>query len=173
MLVIDFSDPNDPFSLIAEALFRSFIEDGSIVIEDQSLDEILLEYKALMAHMQTAEQEFHRIPDHRSILWKRANSEHSEGTPEMAITLYALWIEHSVNGSLVSALQRKGYDLEIIDLIIREVNLRAKITKLWHIAGLDPLEDADVTLVGQIAEARIAFVHYKWAGYDIAADQCR
>ena len=31
---VDFNDPGEPFTPIAEALFRSFIEDGSI-IEDE------------------------------------------------------------------------------------------------------------------------------------------
>jgi hypothetical protein len=42
---------------------------------------------------------------------------------------------------------------------------------MWRISGLDPLEDADVILIGQIMEARNGFVHYKWTGHDEVADE--
>lgn len=164
----DFSEPDDPIGQIMECVFRSFIEDGSIIIEDQSPDEIILEYKALAAHMLAAETELRNIPDHRSVLWQRAKDEYVNGTPEIAITFCALWIEHVVNGNLVAGLQRKGYGLDIISPLIRELKLKTKITALWHIAGFEPLPDADISLIDQVSQARNAFVHYKWSGYNEA-----
>jgi hypothetical protein len=171
MHTVDFSDPNEPFAPIMEALFRSFIEDGSIIIEDQSPDDIILEYKALLALMLAEETRLQRIPDHQSTLWRRAESEYVNGALEIAVTLYALWIEHVVNNDVMIGLQRKGYDPEIIDLLIRRINIEEKAVKLWCAAGFEPLSGPDISLIGQITEARNAFVHYKWKGYDEATDR--
>jgi hypothetical protein len=166
----DFSESDDLLlRRIMECVFRSFIEDGSIIIEGQSPDEIILEYKALTAHMLVTEAELRHTPDHRSVLWRRAKDEYVNGSPEIAITFYALWIEHEVNGDLVAGLQRKGYGLDIINPLIRELKLKTKITALWHIAGFEPLSDADISLIDQVSQARNAFVHYKWSGYNEAA----
>ena len=153
---------------MVECVFRSVIEDGSIIIGDQSPDEIILEYKALAAHMLATETELRHAADHRSILWQRAKNEYVNGSPEIAITFCALWVEHVVNGNLVAGLQRKGYSLDIINPLIRELKLRTKITALWHIAEFEPLSDADISLIDQISQARNAFVHYKWSGYNDA-----
>jgi hypothetical protein len=155
---------------IVEGVFRSFIEDGSIIIGDQSPDEIILECKALAAHMLASNTELRRITDHRSILWLRAKDEYVNGSPEIAITFYALWIEHVVNGNLIAGLQRKGYGLDTINPLIRELKLRTKITALWHIAGFEPLSEADISLIDQVSQTRNAFVHYKWSSYDEATD---
>jgi hypothetical protein len=171
MLTVDFSDPNDPFVPIMESLFRSFIEDGSIIIKDQPSDDIILEYKALLALMLAEETRLQRIPDHQPTLWQRAESEYAKGTPEIAVTLYALWIEHVVNNDVMIGLQRKGYDPEIIDLLIRRINIEEKATKLWRAAGFEPLSGPDISLIGQITEARNAFVHYKWKSYNEATDR--
>jgi len=168
---IDFTNPHEPFTPIVEALFRSFIEDGSIVIEDQSPDEIILEYKAHLAIMIAEGTELHHVPDHRSTLWQHAESECDNGNPEIALTLYALWIEHVVNGNLTAGFQRKGYDPDVINLLIRRLNIDEKITKLWRAAGFEPLSNADTSLISRIMETRNAFVHYKWKGYDETTDQ--
>jgi hypothetical protein len=168
---VDFSDPDDPFGRVAESVFRSFIEDGSIIIGDEPPDEIILIYKALLVEMLAANVELHRIADHRLLLLERAKDESASGTPEIAITFYALWIEHVANGNLVAGLQRKGYDLDVINPLIRELKLRTKLTALWSMAGFDPLSDADLALVDQISQARNAFVHYKWGGHNESVDQ--
>jgi hypothetical protein len=170
---VDFNDPGEPFTPIAEALFRSFIEDGSIIIEDQSPDEIILEYKAHLAMMFAEDTELHHVPDHRSNLWRRAENECDNGDPQIAVTLYALWIEHVVNGNLMAGFQRKGYDPDVISLLIRRLNIEEKTTKLWRAAGFEPLSSADASLISQIMETRNAFVHYKWKGYDETSDQSR
>jgi hypothetical protein len=168
-----FNDPGEPFTPIAEAIFRSFIEDGSIIIGDQPPDEIILEYKAHLAMMLAEDTELHHVPDHRSTLWRRAENEYDNGDPQIAVTLYALWIEHVVNGNLMAGFQRKGYDPDVINLLIRRLNIEEKTTKLWRAAGFEPLSSADASLISQIMEARNAFVHYKWRGYDETSDRSR
>ena len=102
-------------------------------------------------------------------LLNRAEDEANSGHAEIAIMFYALWIEHTVNGNLMIGLQRKGYDSEIVNLLIREVKLQVKITVLWQIAGFPQLSDSEARLIEQISQARNSFVHYKWPGYDEAA----
>jgi hypothetical protein len=69
--------------------------------------------------------------------------------------------------------QRKGYDPDVINLLIRRLNIEEKTTKLWRAAGFGPLSSEDASLISQIMEARNSFVHYKWKGYDETSDRSR
>jgi hypothetical protein len=176
MFEIDFSDPEEPYARILEAVFRSYIEDGSIEVGDKSPEQILNEYKLITQELVAGAAEFHNAADHRSDLLERAEAEVESGSVEVGVTLYALWIEHTVNGDLIYALQRKGYGEETIKPLIRELRLETKITSLWHIAGFDPIASEDVALVRKISEARNSFVHYKWSAkgeeeYELSKEQ--
>ncbi len=178
MYEIDFSDPDSPFLKILEYVFRSYVEDGSIEINEKPSEQIINEYKSITQELIAGEVELRHTSDHRQHLLERAEAEAGSGSAEIAVTLYALWIEHTVNGNLIYGLQRKGYDLETINPLIRELRLRTKITALWHIAGFEPLAGEDVALIDQISGARNAFVHYKWPGnaelaYESAKEQLK
>jgi hypothetical protein len=151
-----------------EDLFRSYVEDGTIEIGTKSAVEILTEYRAVIQDFIDTHTELRHIPDHRAGLFQRAQNEAIHGDLNIAVTLCALWIEHTVNGSLVAALERSGYDSETVISLIRDMNLRNKITVLWKIVGLAPLQEEHIRLVDQITQARNAFVHYKWRPRDDA-----
>lgn len=169
MPTVDFSDPNDPFAGMLVQLFRTCVEDGEIEIGDRPVHEIIDGYKAYERRMQDqGGARFAFTIDHTQTLLDRAEDEADRGHVEIAIMFCALWIEHTVNGNLMIGLRRKGYDSEIVNLLIREVRLQMKITVLWQIAGFRQLSDSDVRLIEQISQARNSFVHYKWSGYDEA-----
>lgn len=166
MYTTDFSDPDNPLMRVFESVFCSYIEDGSVEVGDKKPEQIINEYKALAKGVATGEVGLLHTLDHRSSLLERAEAEAHNGSFELSVTLYALWIEHTVNGDLIYGLQRKGYSLETIKPLIRELRLNTKVTALWHIAGFEPLAAADILLIDQVSAARNAFGHYKWSGSD-------
>lgn len=154
---------DDPIYKISELFFRSYVEDGTIEVGSRSPAEIIQEYKVIISDFADRSGEIRRIPDHRTELFQRAQD---EANAEIAVTLCALWVEHTVNGSLVAALERGGYDSQEITSLIRDLTFRNKVTVLWKLVGLTPLQEEHLSLIEQIMQARNAFVHYKWRPRD-------
>jgi hypothetical protein len=170
--IIDFSDPDDPFLQFIVVILRSYIEDGSIKVGERPPEEIVNEAKSLAREIADENVELRRVRDHRLTLLQRAEDEAAQGSIELAITLYALWIEHTVNGYLIFGLQHKEYSLDkVINPLIRDLSLRTKTTALWNVAGFEPLSDEDLALIDQISQARNVFVHYKWPAHDEPAHE--
>jgi hypothetical protein len=125
-------------------IFRDLVESGQIDVGDRPtqeildefwahLDEFLTDMKAMVAN---EEDNLHLELDYRGTLLSYARQEANIGHDEIAVTFYALWIEHTVNGCLIRGLQRKGYGPEIIKPLLREYNIKTKITALWHVGEL-------------------------------------
>lgn len=155
------------------SFLRTFVQDGDIEIGERDASEIVAQgwelAEATPAEGAThaeGQTEWRQVSDFRHVLIEQAKRNETDGMPEMAVMFYALWIEHTVNACLISGMQRGGYNQDVSGPLIRELRLKTKLTALWHIAGYEPLAHADILTVEQIAEARNAFVHYKWAGHD-------
>jgi hypothetical protein len=156
---------------LLEAIFRSCIEAGLVQIEEKSPSEIVNEFKDLMHQAIASGRDISLITDHRDELLERAKREASGGNLNVAVTFYALWIEHAVNGILIDGLRRKGYDKTVIDPLIRELKLSTKLTALWQVAEIPQIPDDDLRLINEISQFRNSFVHYKWRVLDEADEQ--
>ncbi|MFC6081663.1 hypothetical protein [Sphaerisporangium aureirubrum] len=160
-------DFRDAIRGAAEAVFRSYIEDGSITTTGKSGTEIVDEYATLIDKLiDTSEldvMEFHTSIDHRDILLERARVEAEHGHDQLAITLYSTWIEHSVNGLLALAMERQGRSKQVVTPLLRELRIPTKITALWELVGLPALREGSVRVLDQALNFRNAFVHYKWS----------
>lgn len=155
--------------IVFDKIFRSFVENGIIEVGNRSPSEIIEDFKE--AVLEAAEEDPGwpaLVVDHRDLLLENAKRAAESGSLEIAITFYALWIEHTVNGNLINGLRRKGYDAEVVDLLLRKLDLETKFTVLWRVAGFRRLSSDNLRLIKHISEARNAFVHYKWRSYDNA-----
>jgi hypothetical protein len=95
-------------------------------------------------------------------LLERARAEAAENRREIAITLYATWLEHFINGLLALVLDRRGLPPATTKSLLRELRLPTKASALWQVVGLPPLDESDIRLVEHVGNLRNAFVHYKW-----------
>jgi hypothetical protein len=153
---------------IFEALFRSYIEDGSIAIEGRDPSDIIMEFRAEVAKIVSGETELRGVRDHRDTLLAAARAEAEKRRDEIAIILYATWIEHSINGMLALAFERKGHAENVINPLMRELRLHTKASALWKLAGLRDIGADNLRLLGQVIEFRNSLVHYKWPAHDIS-----
>ncbi len=149
---------------IGEMGFRTLIEDGSIEIAGRDPVDIVEEYKAIILK---GGIEWRGIRDHRDTLLTRARAEAEERHDEVAVILYATWMEHSINGILVLAFEREGHTAEVVTPLIRELRLQTKASALWRIAGLRDIGEENLTFLGQVSEFRNSLVHYKWQAHDL------
>lgn len=153
-------------------LFHALVEDRSIEVGDKSAQELYIEFRRYIAENIADlenEGELRVAFDYRDELLARAEEDARNDRAELALTFYAIWLEHVVNGLLKVGLSRQGYSEEVIKPLIKELGLRTKMSSLWAIAGLTPFDKDSLKLVDQISDQRNAFVHYKWAFYEETA----
>jgi hypothetical protein len=152
---------------VVEVIFRGLVEDGTIEIGNRSIAEILEDYKRMADEIiDDGGEALRGVVDYRKSLLERARAEAEEAHDEMAVTLYAMWIEHFINGMLTRAFERKDYEMKVVMPLLRELRLQTKASALWAIAGLPVIDKESMRLIDQIIQFRNAFVHYKWLTYD-------
>lgn len=157
--------------MFMENLFRSFVEDGSIVIGDRPSIEIIQDFDdRVLAILSDPEYDLSRdmapVIDHQHTLLDRATTEARGGDSLIAITFYVIWFEHYINGALIRAFRKMGHDATSYMPMVRQLNVVTKLTSAWALAGLPTVDDEQVKLLSQAVEMRNAFVHYKWPALD-------
>ncbi len=158
----------DFFADYLDDLFHHLVEERSIEIGNKTADELYVEFRKFLKENAPIYEKGEEVAvafDYRDDLLTRADQEGEGGHYALALTLYAIWLEHKVNGLLIIALGNKGYAEEVIKPLIRELKLKTKMSSLWTIAGLTPFDPEAFTLANRISDRRNAFVHYKWVGY--------
>jgi|ERR1022692_3965 hypothetical protein len=159
---------------LLEDVFKSHVEDGYVEVSNRKPEDIVLEFERQIKKLIDEGIGWRSVIDHTPNLLRRAEREIENESFEIAATFYALWIEHTVNGYLISALLRKGYDSEVATPLIRELRIKTKITALWKLVGYPDFTDDDIKTIEQVTQARNAYVHYKWPAHDEAtADNLR
>lgn len=136
-----------------------------IEIEGKTPAEIFTEFEGLVNPSSGNARELVGVRDYREDLLTRAKAEADAGNSWIAITLYAILIEHMINATLERVFDRRKYDTEVIKPLLRELRLQTKTTALRAIAGLPPISQDDLKLLDQIIQFRNSFVHYKWISY--------
>ncbi|WP_405395326.1 hypothetical protein [Microbispora hainanensis] len=164
-------DINEIGRSLFESLFRSYIEDGTIEVSDRLVEEIFADFHTLLLKLASDPglDNFTIAPtlDHRRTLLETAAREAAAGNDGTAITLYMTWAEHFVNGLLVLAFQRRGYESTVYMPLIRELRLATKASSVWSLLGLPEISSDHLKLLERGANMRNAFVHYKWSSLSI------
>ncbi|MCO1659392.1 hypothetical protein [Pseudonocardia humida] len=143
------------------------IEYGYVEIQGKSADEIV-EAVVLFWFNEMRNTDNSRITaltvDYRDALLARAE-QFDDDKPddyEISVTLYATWLEHTINGFLRKSFIRQGLSDKLADLLLRKFTWNEKIRELWTIAELPRLSHGSTVLAQKIIDRRNAFVHYKW-----------
>jgi hypothetical protein len=121
----------------------------------------------------TADQEGHRLPagagreatispTHQEDLIEEADKFLDRGKHELAILLYATWVEHWVNRIILMCSIGEGTPPELATALIRSCRLELKIGKVWTSLGMPRFDKELARRVSRLMEARNGFVHYKW-----------
>ena len=127
---------------LIEGTLRGSVESGTVEVTGKSLDEIADQLSAFMDDFGKVGRE--RLPRRGAFGLPENASQQGAGRGvgvrhvELAITLYAIWIEHFVNRALANALMRLGHGSDISTPLVRGVSLALKTTALWRIAGPGP-----------------------------------
>ena len=165
-------DPIGPrhFAKLQRLLFRDILLHavgiGQLDLAEKSDEEALAAanayVRAALEQMSSPEWKSSWILDHRPGLLERARTFAEEGDVEIAALCYATWVEHWANNLVLAILQRRKLDPKVCEQIVRDTNLKPKLSWLLQLLGLPPLAAEDRIACERIAEFRNGFVHYKW-----------
>lgn len=111
------------------------------------------------------------VIDHRDDLLEKAKYYQKKGSNNYAILFYALFFEHSINGLISLAMQRKKLSANAKMQLIRSANILAKFTWVLELLDLPAFKSKHFKCVMRASELRNAFVHYKFVGVSIDDDR--
>lgn len=153
-------------SKILKAVLSDFINslhrDGIISTDDLS-DKIKVTEK-IKKYMAKHKDNliFDIIIDHRETLLNVAEKESKDGHFELAVSLYATFVEHTLNRIIHLTCLLRKIDAKTQTEIIRNVNMIGKCSWLMVLLNLPAFRKEYVSTILMIAEERNSFMHYKW-----------
>lgn len=152
------------------ALLAEFANAGYIDLKQPEKD-ILAQLKKVSDVL--TEKDLDPVIDHTESLLSKAREAHKAGDLSIAVLMYATYVEHTLNLFLMKLAEARDIPSAQYAMMIREASLRAKSTWLLPLLGSRPLSELTITRIQRLAEARNAFIHYKWnQKYSLAkADQ--
>jgi hypothetical protein len=103
------------------------------------------------------------VTDHTPDLLARARVFTKVRENAMAVLMYATLVEHLINDILISFASKRKMRASDVTSMLKEANLRAKSTWLVGVLGGKTLSPTVVKNIQALADARNAFIHYKWS----------
>lgn len=142
--------------------------EGATEDEKKQLVEDYLEtFLANVMSRENPDEPLFIIYNHLNELLKEAREFVSKKNYELATLIYSTWFEHRVNDLVITGLQRSNTTESNIAQIVREVQIRGKLTWLLPLVGLPELDQSKIKPLLDLTEIRNRFVHYKWSEIDI------
>lgn len=150
----------------ADALLQSVSEvltyNGEIDIQGKSKEEILRATAQFIHDSPRFFEEWMLSPSHQDELLSEARRFAAKGSLDLAIMMFATWIEHQLNYMLMTAARGRGFTLKESGQMIRSLNLSQKTGATWRLLFGENFDIATAKMIGEVAGRRNAFVHYKW-----------
>jgi hypothetical protein len=117
------------------------------------------------------DEAYAEVLDYRPRLLRSAGQHKRRRAPLVALVLYAIWIEHTVNAIVISAARLRGHtgDVDALAQQIVAADFPTRLSRLWtryHAPALDRVMKARVL---KFMDLRNDMVHYKWIGLSPAA----
>ncbi len=150
---------------LVKSLVAAFANAGHIDLT-QSKEDV---WTQLRAFVKSLPDDFDVVIDHTPKLLQQARTARLENSYEFAVLMYATWVEHSLNLVLQELALARGISGRYQQLMLREASLRAKTTWLLPLLGAKPMSPQTVARIQKLADARNAFIHYKWGQLSKAA----
>lgn len=131
-------------------------------LRDSDLNNSTLLKKKVLKFLDDPNIELSFITDHRKTIIELAEQEYINDNKELSITLYATFIEHTINKIIHLECTKKSIDDKTTNDIIKNINLSGKCTWLLKLLGLPEIKTNYISTIKRISDERNAFIHYKW-----------
>jgi hypothetical protein len=148
----------DVAGIVLPNLVNDLYREGKI--KDTDFNDKELIRKKLLEHINKID--FQIIIDHRKTILNVAEKEFTAGNFEISLTLFATFIEHTLNRLIHVECQRKNIENRTCSEIIKSVSIIGKCSWLLKLLGLPPIKAEYLKVIMKISEERNAYIHYKW-----------
>jgi len=135
---------------------------GAFGLEHETDEALLI---AFMAHFQAEfidDQDVHLVLDYSWGIREQARALAAQGRLVEPIILFATWVEHWLNGALLTRSLKHGLGYDHAQQLLRESTLKAKYTWIWALLELPPLLPDTLARLQRLSDTRNQYVHYKW-----------
>ena len=139
---------------------RLLVENGELILHNKTIHAINeeLREKAIILD---------ELPyDYKNDLLREAREQIRKNNVKIGVMIYSTWIEHWVNRLITFKLITLDYTSDEISNVIRILQINSKITWLFKMLSLPPLDEIVITKIKQVCEERNGFVHYKYKRKD-------
>lgn len=106
--------------------------------------------------------EFEYGSRHDDSLLEEGESFQARGKHQLAVLLYATWIEHWINRIILFRCIATGTPPDIATALIRSSAINLKFGKIWATLGMPTFDKDLIRRVNRVLESRNSFVHFKW-----------
>jgi len=158
----------DPEAMLAMKirLGEGFVREGLLPLDQLTDEELDAKFsEAIWKFLKADDFDTALTFDHTPKLLNAAVAAENEHDLELSSLFYMLWIEHRVNMIARVMLRRRGVTDDEAVTIIRKLTIREKMTALWRVLGLKPVDPEVIGIATIIEEFRNAFVHFKWPSF--------
>ena len=143
-------------------IINKLFEDGLILESDFNNQDILKE-KVDLFHFENAHRmEFPLLIDHRETLIRIADKEYENDHTELGVSLYATYVEHSLNRVIQLACKKKKLDEKTTIEIIKNINIHGKCSWLLLLLDLPAINPKHKKTILTLSDERNSYFHYKW-----------
>jgi hypothetical protein len=148
------------------------VRNGAIAVHDSTDAEIETAVFAHLAQVFGGQEplQFQVQVDHGETLVSEALRFHEREKWNLAIVFYATHVEHWLNDMMLLGAERKGLAVKEARQMLREAAVPVKTGWLWLLLFGERMPADLVIRIGTLAQARNAFVHYKWDHFDADDD---
>lgn len=153
---------------IIQAIFKNALRYGEVNIQSK---DIIQDFMSYIEKLRKHNVAWDVVIDHTENILKYARYFNRLHLHELSCLLYATWFEHWINSIVETALVRKNISRVEIIKILREVNIRDKISWLFKILGLKSISQKQRNKIIRIMDLRNNFVHYKWVPKNIDEEE--
>jgi len=144
---------------VSNHIFQQLIRDGDIDPTGKNPKQLFTAFKRIV---QDDRYSFHPVIDYTRDLLRTARQYAKEGNGLEALTFYATWVEHTLNGMIVS-LGKRFHIQESLSLdLVRHTRVHEKLVWIHLLLQRRAPSRIHLLRLRQIADARNQFIHYKW-----------
>src|SRR5438094_967345 len=142
---------------VSNHIFQQLVRDGEIDPTGKKPKELFNAFKRIV---QDNRYSFHPVIDYTRDLLRTARRYAKEGAGLEALTFYATWVEHTLNGMIVSLCKRFHVDETLALDLVRHTRVHEKLVWLHLLLHQRAPSRIHLARLRQIADARNQFIHY-------------
>jgi hypothetical protein len=156
--------------MVLANILEQAIRDGEIDIlgkNNAEVEETLRDYADdFLSNLKDGNVELTTVLDLANPILEQAREFVKEGKLEFACVFYATWIEHWTNDLIDALSTRLGMGQEIGEQVIRETNLKGKLTWILRMFDMPEIDPAYLKSIINISDMRNSYIHYKFKPVD-------